>query len=197
MFSKIVRRTHMYLALALMPWVLMYAISTMVMNHREFFLEKYGGQMVRFEKEREAPYEKAFPSGATPQQMAAQIVKDFDLDGTHNVRKGPNGTFIILRQDALAQKRLTYDPAARKVSVDKEIFRSQPFLERMHRRRGFQSPYAVDDFWAATVDIFIAGMIFWVLSGLWMWWEMKVTRAWGAVFGLAGVALFAFFLSAL
>src|SRR5262245_53684615 len=31
MFSKIIRRSHMYLALFLMPWVLMYALSTMAM----------------------------------------------------------------------------------------------------------------------------------------------------------------------
>ena len=34
MFSKVIRRTHMYVALFLAPWVLMYALSTMVMNHR-------------------------------------------------------------------------------------------------------------------------------------------------------------------
>jgi hypothetical protein len=37
-------------------------------------------------------------------------------------------------------------------------------------------------------------MIFWVASGLWMWWEMKLTRLWGAVFALGGLSLFALFL---
>ena len=32
MFSKIVRRTHMYLALFLAPWILMYALSTVAPN---------------------------------------------------------------------------------------------------------------------------------------------------------------------
>ena len=33
-FSKIVRRTHMYLALFLAPWMMGYAVSTIAMNHR-------------------------------------------------------------------------------------------------------------------------------------------------------------------
>ena len=40
--SKVVRRTHMYLALFLFPWVLMYALSTLVMNHRAVFVSAYG-----------------------------------------------------------------------------------------------------------------------------------------------------------
>jgi len=35
MFAKQIRRIHMYLALFLAPWVLMYALSTMAMNGNE------------------------------------------------------------------------------------------------------------------------------------------------------------------
>ena len=42
MISKVVRRTHMYLALFLFPWMLMYALSTLVMNHRALFVSAYG-----------------------------------------------------------------------------------------------------------------------------------------------------------
>jgi hypothetical protein len=37
-------------------------------------------------------------------------------------------------------------------------------------------------------------MIFWVASGLWLWWELKVTRRWGAVSIGGGVGLFALLL---
>jgi hypothetical protein len=33
---QLVRRVHMYLGLFLAPWMFMYAVSTLVMNHREF-----------------------------------------------------------------------------------------------------------------------------------------------------------------
>ena len=58
-FSKLVRRTHMYLALFLFPWVLMYAVSTLAMNHRAVFVRMYGPGPVPFEKEREVVYDGA------------------------------------------------------------------------------------------------------------------------------------------
>ena len=43
----------------------------------------------------------------------------------------------------------------------------------------------------------IAAMVFWALSGLWMWWEMKATRRLGLLALLGGAAVFAFYLTAL
>ena len=37
-------------------------------------------------------------------------------------------------------------------------------------------------------------MVIWVLSGLWMWWELKLTRLTGAVFLSSGLVLCTMFL---
>jgi hypothetical protein len=193
MFSKVIRRTHMYLALFLGPWMLMYALSTLVMNHRQAF-----ERPPAFEKEREQTYTGSFPADATPRQMAQQILLDLGMDGAHGVQgPGKDGRLIINRQDLVTPRRILYTPSDNKLVIEKLAFRTNVFLERFHRRRGFQSPYLLDDAWAVTVDLVIVAMAFWVLSGLWMWWEMKVTRRWGAVFGLLGAALFGFFLAAI
>jgi hypothetical protein len=81
--------------------------------------------------------------------------------------------------------------------VEKLPYGTPEFLERMHRRRGYHQPYLLEDLWAFSVDFVIAAMIVWVFSGLWMWWELKVTRLIGALVLLAGIALFALFLSVL
>jgi len=94
----------------------------------------------------------------------------------------------------VAPRRLTYIPAEGKVVIEKQAFRGSAFLERMHRRRGFQSGYPLENAWAFSVDLVIVAMIFWVASGLWMWWEMKATRFWGAVFAAGGMAIFGLFL---
>ena len=44
------------------------------------------------------------------------------------------------------------------------------------------------------VAFVVVALAFWVLSGLWMWWEIKPARVWGAVFGLTGAAVFALLL---
>ncbi|MBI3695506.1 MAG: hypothetical protein HY238_11800, partial [Acidobacteria bacterium] len=107
MFSKIVRRTHMYLALFLTPWVLMYALSTIAMNHRDFFRGR-----PHFEKEREQVYAGAFAPGAKPREMAAQILRDLGLDGAHNVNApSGGGRVVITRLDPLSPRRLTFTPA--------------------------------------------------------------------------------------
>jgi hypothetical protein len=194
MFSKIVRRTHMYLALFLFPWILMYAISTLVMNHRALFAARYGPAPVPFEKERELVYDGFFPDDADLKAMSRQILASVGLDGAHGVSRRKDGAVVINRNDLLTPRRLTYSPSGRNLLIEKLERRPNAFLERFHRRRGYATGYRLDSAWAVTVDLAIIGMTFWVLSGLWMWWEMKVTRTLGAASILAGAGLFAIYL---
>ncbi len=195
MLSKLIRRTHMYLALFLGPWVLMYALSTFVMNHRILFRGE-APQPPKWEVISDGPYRGEFPAGADREQMAAQILAGLDMDGAHqaNLREG---TLTILRNEAIRPVRLTYTVSANRLLVERQTWENTAFLERMHRRRGYQHPYALDDTWAFSVDLFIAAMLFWLLSGLWMWWEMKATHKWGGVSLAAGAALFGLFLGVL
>ena len=195
MFSKIVRRSHMYLALFLAPWMLMYGLSTLVMNHRATFIAKYGRGPAPFEKERELNYDGSFPENAEPRMVAQQILASLDLDGQHTASRRKDGAVVINRNDLLTPRRLTYTPSDRKVVVEKMQYRNNAMLERFHRRRGYSTGYGLDTAWAVSVDLVIVGMVFWVLSGLWMWWEMKLTRGFGALAVLGGCGLFALYLA--
>jgi hypothetical protein len=55
----------MYAGLFLMPWILMYAVSTIVMNHRAAFRVHYGGSLVRWVKEDERTYSGQFAGRPT------------------------------------------------------------------------------------------------------------------------------------
>ena len=195
MFSKVVRRTHMYLALFLGPWVAMYAVSTMVMNHRDIFIAMYGRGPAPFEKVGEASYPDGFSEGTTPETMTGVILHQIGLEGAHNSPKPQaDGTLVFQRQDIIRPYRITYTPGDRKILIERARFQWNTFMGSMHRRRGYQQPYAIDDGWGFIVDLFIVASILWALSGLWMWWEMRVTRQWGAVSLGVGALLFAFFL---
>ena len=195
MFSKVLRRTHMYLALFLAPWVAMYAISTMAMNHRGLFMEMYGPGPAPFEKVNETTYPGSFAAGTTSEAMTAEILRSLKLEGAHNTPKpGPDGKLVFQRQDIIRPYRITYTPSDQKIVVERARFQWNSFMGTIHRRRGYQQPYALDDAWGFIVDLFIVAALVWALSGLWMWWEMKVTRKWGAVSLGIGAALFAFFL---
>ena len=194
MLSKIVRRTHMYLALFLFPWVLMYALSTLVMNHRAVFVGMYGEGPAPFVEERRLVYDGAFPENAELRTMSTAILSSVGLDGAHGVSRRKDGTIAINRNDLVTPRRLTYSPADRTLVVERMQSRPNAFLERFHRRRGYATGYTLDTVWAVSVDAFIVAMVVWVLSGLWMWWEMKVTRPLGLAALLGGAGVFAMYL---
>ncbi len=194
MISKVVRRTHMYLALFLFPWVLMYAFSTLVMNHRALFVSHYGEGPVPFETERRIVYDGVFPENAGLETIAKQLLTSVGLDGAHGVSRRKDGTIAINRNDLVTPRRLTYSPADRTLVIERMQRRPNAFLERFHRRRGYATGYGLDTVWAGSVDLFIIAMVFWVASGLWMWWEMKVTRRLGLSSLLGGVGVFALYL---
>jgi len=196
MLSKLIRRTHMYLALFLTPWILMYALSTMAMNHRDFFAQLRGGSDASYAMESAGVYPGTFPPGAKPREMARRILRHLGLDGTHYVQRAPEtGHLTIYRESPLVTRRITYTPADRRLVVEKAAFRTPSFLEELHRRRGFEHDYPLEDAWGFIVDIVIAGIVFWVLSGVWMWLQLAGTRRLGLLFAGCGLALFVVFLS--
>jgi hypothetical protein len=109
-FSRLVRRIHMYTGLFLAPWMVMYALSTLVMAHHEYVNSFYRSKSPVLVKERELDYSRAFPANLTREVIAHQILSDVDMEGAHSVSDGRNGSpLVIQRQHALPQRRLTFD----------------------------------------------------------------------------------------
>jgi len=178
--------------------MLMYALSTLMMTHRDLVLSFYPSKTPAMVTERELDYSRSFAVTATREQIAKQLLMDLGIDGAHRVSGGRNGKpLVINRPHALSPRRITFDPSTHKLRIEREEFRALTFLERLHRRRGYDQPYALEDAWALTVDIAVVAMIFWSLSGIWLWWELKLTRGWGALAWATGAALFAVFLTLL
>ena len=192
--SRLVRRVHMFTGLFLAPWMLMYALSTLVMTHQEYVNSFYASQNPVMVKERELDYSRSFPTNLTREAIAQRILNDLSMDGAHSVSGGRNGSpLVIQRQHALPQRRLTFDASKSKITIEREEFRAPTVLERLHRRRGYNQPYALEDTWGFTVDVAVVTMAFWSLSGIWLAWELKTTRAWGALSFVVGLGLFVVF----
>jgi hypothetical protein len=192
--SRLVRQVHMFTGLFLAPWMLMYALSTLVMTHREFVGSLYSSKAPAMITERELDYSRSFATNAMREEIAQQILQDLGLDGAHSVSGGRDGKPVaIQREHALAQHRVIFDAAKRKITIEREEFRASTVLDRMHRRRGYRQPYALDDTWGFTVDVAVVSMVFWSLSGIWLAWELKTTRLWGALSLSVGLGLFALF----
>lgn len=196
MFSRTLRRIHMYLGLFLAPWMVMYAVSTIAMNHRAWFHRLYRGAPVVWQKEAEHSWHGPAPAGLPARAIAARILEELGWEGAHSVQ-GPDagGAITIVRSAALVPRRIRYLPGEDKLVIEKQVFRTPVFLERMHRRRGYEQTHLRDDLWALSVDAVVVAMVFWALSGLWMWWEMRPARTWGLLCVSLGAGLFALFLA--
>jgi hypothetical protein len=190
MLSKFIRRTHMYLGLLLAPWILLYALSTLAMAHREAFRLNFETRLP-WDKVGEQVLPMQFSAGATPEFMGEQILQTLHLDGAFRATLSEDkNTLTVLRNEAISPRRITYSVGDGHLLVERQRFVTQPFLERMHRRRGYGAAFVADNGWAGSVDMVIAAITLWVLSGLWMWWELKITRLTGGVVALSGAALF-------
>jgi len=196
--SKIIRRTHMYLALFLTPWILMYSLSSLVFNHIGAINAWYGGNLNQFEKVEEIEYKDAFAGDMSREDAAKQILLDINMDGAHFVPANANADrLVITRQSPYAVKRITYLRKEGKLIIEKQVANLPSMLLRMHTRHGYEQNYGAMRFWALGVELTVLSMIFWIASGLWLWWEIKPARKWGAAFALVGLGLFGFMLFAI
>src|SRR5260221_9985145 len=83
---KLIRRTHMYLALFLSPWMIIYALSGLVLNHNQAIRNLYGDRFAPFEKVEERDYAATFSADADPRMIGAQVLDHLGLAGTFNVQ---------------------------------------------------------------------------------------------------------------
>lgn len=196
--SLVIRRSHMYLALFLTPWLIIYALSGLVLNHGPTVRSWYGGSFGDFEKIGEREYTAAFSADADPRMIGEQILQHLGLVGTFRVQgRADQPKLVINRNGAFAAHRITYFRQENRLLLEKQTLTVPTFLNRAHFRSGFDQPYLAPRVWGAIVDLVIVGMVFWGLSGIWLWWEIKPARGWGAACALFGSGLFGLLLFAL
>jgi hypothetical protein len=203
---RFVRNIHLYLALFLAPWVLVYGLSTLFLNHMSFFQGFYGKSWGESYVEKEMVYDKPLPvkedsGGASRIDVEAagrQILQDLGMDGAYwaDARRD-DSRITVNRNDIVAPRQITYTPADQKLVVKRTTFQLPLFLRRLHTRRGYASSYLADDIWAFVLDLLIVSILAWGVTGLWMWYKMKPTRRWGTLCAATGSVLFVVFLLAI
>ncbi len=55
------------------------------------------------------------------------------------------------------------------------------FLTQLHMTHGYPTQGTARWIWALAVDAMFASMVFWGISGLFMWWQLKAVRVGGAI----------------
>jgi hypothetical protein len=190
-FDKINRRTHLYLGLLLMPWLLMYGVSSFIIIHHSWFPNDKPARELLFEKTYTRAVNTQGANNSPALRAAAQeILKECDLEGAFWVDKPKPDTLHIDRFSFRDSINLTYSSKDQKLKAERRARRLSDVPVQMHVRGGYGQPGFWQKFWGLLVDVACVGIVIWVASGLIMWWRLPRFRAWGAIAVGGGILSF-------
>lgn len=194
-FSHFNRRLHLYLGLSLLPWFLLYGVSSIPFSHPKFFddREKAKG-LPNWTPRMERSYDAAVPEGSELRPFGERIVRDLGLNGAWGIyRQGPDQINVYVYRP-FTSTQVKYFPKEKKLVVEEKRFRWDHFFTGLHAKGGFEQDSLLQDSWGAVVDIVCLGFLLWIATGIYMWWQLRGSRAWGWVALAGGLLSFAFFI---
>jgi hypothetical protein len=195
-FGHLNRRLHLYMALSLAPWFLMYGISSIVFSHNRFFDERDRTSGVPLWNKRfERRYDLAIPAEGSLRPLAKKVMEDHGLSGSYGGYRAAPDRVDFYVYGFWRHTRIQYHISEQRLVAEDRRFRWDHFLTGMHAKGGFQQEGFFHKTWSVIVDLVCLGMLLWIASGIYMWWGLRRLRRWGLA-ALAGGALsFAWFLS--
>lgn len=194
-FLHLNRRTHLYLGLGLLPWFLMYGISSIPFAHGDYFeaRDKAKGLplwTLRVDK----PYSIEVPAEGDLRATGARILKDLGIEGSFGAYRQGSGQVNVYVYTFLRSTQVKYFAEQKRVTVEERRFRFDHFLTGMHARGGFEQEGFLPKAWGVVVDLVSLAMLLWVVSGLIMWWKLPGKRTAGWLALGAGTASWALFM---
>ena len=187
--NLVFRRVHLYLGMLLIPWVIMYALSTLTFNQRDWFR----GQLNQPDLWKQL-WKKEFKAEVPKQQpklkeWARSVLDENGIKGGFNVRQNPQSVLINLIQFR-NPIRVTYQKNEGQLLAEQKRTTLAEMMVRMHVRHGYGRDGVLYDSWAFVVDLVCFAIIAWIATGLYMWWKIPSTRKAGWMAILSGLATF-------
>ena len=184
-FSHFVRRAHLYTGLFLLPWVIMFGVSTIPINHES-------PESAEWTRIGEHAFDAPLPaSSENLRPLGRRMMDAAGIEGGYWVYQVNPRQVQVGHPDFLAPVRLNYFAEERRLVVERRPFSLRSFLSGMHTRGGYDMGGFWDSVWAAFVDALCIGLILWIASGLYMWWGLPSARRWGWIALGTGVVCFA------
>jgi len=169
----------------------MYGFSSFLISHHAWFRSKTEPPWrTLFER----AYRHSVPEQGDLRPVAIGILKENNLAGALDVQRPKPEELRITRRTFFNQTRLTYLISEQKLRAERQEFRWDQIVVRMHFRGGYHHPLFLNFMWAIMVNIVCVAFLLWIASGLIMWWRLPRTRVWGAVAIGAGALSFALFI---
>ena len=195
-FAHLNRRTHLYLGLALLPWFLMYGLSSIPFAHTAFFERRDAARGLPMWTLR-ATHTVDLPVSEDPRELralGAALLRQAGVSaGSFGVYRQSPTQLNVYAYSFRHSTQLKYFIDQQRMTVEDRRFRWDQFLTGMHGRGGFEQEGLLDRSWSVIVDLVCAAILLWIATGLYMWWGLPASRAWGLITIAAGAAAFVFF----
>lgn len=198
-FNHINRRLHLYLAMALLPWAVMYGISAIPFTRNSFFNDLYNDGIPQWTTRSEQAYSRPVPEGRSADVLrpfAKEVIDDLGIEITsaYGAYRPNSKRIMIFTYDFWSNTRMVYDIDKQHITIQDRRFRWDQFLTGWHARGGYRQDDTLNTLWSVVVDLVSIGFVLWVASGIYMWWLLKSTRTWGFVALGSGFFIFFIFL---
>ncbi|HUR58559.1 MAG TPA: PepSY-associated TM helix domain-containing protein [Opitutaceae bacterium] len=194
-WNLLFRRTHLYLGMILLPWMVMYAVSTIAFNHGEHFRKP---AEIKWLPLWEKDYAADVPATEDDLRVfARRILDENGLQGAFGVQRQGGQRLTIQLPNFLNPTRVTYDIAQKKLRAEAKERLAYDVLARLHTRTGYGRAGVLQNIWAFMVDAWCITTLIWILTGLYLWWKLPMTRTWGFVAMGGGVATIVILLATL
>jgi hypothetical protein len=190
-FPHLVRRVHLYTGLFLLPWIIMFGVSTIPINH-----ESPGAEART--RIGEHPFDAPIPEQQENlRPLGRQMMTAAGLEGGYWVYRVNPGQVQAGHPEFLSPVRLNYFAQEKRLVVERRPFNWRGFLSGMHTRGGYDMGGFWDSVWAFFVDLVCVGLLLWMATGIYMWWGLRSTRVWGWTALAAGALCFAVIIATL
>jgi len=191
-FDHLMRVSHLYTGLFLVPWMLVYALSAFFLNHRQWLTGTSqvapGWQVAR---ETSFTADAAFPQDGEEQMRA--ILRHLQLTGPHQIIGTPDANQMTLyRFSCAGHYRITWHLQQSRLVVERQRpWSFYSVVNALHFQHGYGQPYFAPLAWAVVLDAVAVSTVIWLISGIWIWARRPRKRLLGGICLLAGSAVFA------
>jgi len=193
------RKLHYYFGLYLLAFVWLFSLSGLLLNHQWEFAEFW-------EKRNTVTFERVIqpPKGMLDLERAGDLIRQLEISGEIGsiTTRAPDSLEIqVARPGTMFQVKA--DLARQRASVQQINVNGWGVFRMLHTFSGVQRTGAVERDWLLTriwsffMDAVSAGLMFMVLSSLYMWWDIKKKRRLGMAAVVAGIASCGFFVAGL
>ena len=191
-FAHFVRRAHLYAGVFLLPWVIMFGVSTIPINHNTSAAPPTWTRVAEHPFDAEAP-----AAGDNLRPLGRAMMNAAGVEGGYFVNRAGANQINVNHPDFMAPVRIIYNTGQHTLTVERRNFAMRQFLSGMHTRGGYDMDGVWDSAWALFIDVVCVGLILWIASGIYMWWGLPSTRRWGWLAMGAGIVCFAVIIATL